>query len=153
MHSGLTAPQRNTQWQIFREYTLEEVEVILESVKSKGFSVTQAMLLGVGGPIHPNVNGEMPWNDNDPSSPNDAYFENVDSVMKLAREIGIVNIDLKRRSGVLVSSKALMLVRRMINCIGGGSENGGNGGSGIVIIRYLKYIPIHKIFGSFYLYK
>lgn len=80
----------NTQWQIFREYALKEAKLILENVKSKGFSVIQAMLLGVEGPIHPNVNGAMPWIDNDPASPNEAYFENVDSVMQLAREINMV---------------------------------------------------------------
>lgn len=79
----------NTQWQIFREYTLNEAKVILENIKGKGFSVVQAMLLGVHGPIHPNVKGEMPWIDNNPASPNEAYFENVDSVIQLAREIDL----------------------------------------------------------------
>lgn len=80
----------NTQWQIFREYTLNEAKFILKNIKSKGFSVIQAMLLGVEGPIHPNVNGEMPWMDNDPASPNEAYFENVDSIIRFAREIDLV---------------------------------------------------------------
>ncbi|MDH5686657.1 MAG: glycoside hydrolase family 140 protein [Candidatus Bathyarchaeota archaeon] len=80
----------NTQWQIFREYTLKEVRIILKNVKSKGFNVIQAMLLGVEGPVHPNVYGEMPWLNNDPAKPNEAYFENVDSIIQLAREIGLI---------------------------------------------------------------
>ena len=79
-----------TQWQIFREYTLDDVKFTLENIKSKGFSVIQTMLLGVNGPIHPNVNGEMPWKDNNPASPNEAYFKNVDSVVEIARKNGLV---------------------------------------------------------------
>jgi hypothetical protein len=79
-----------TQWQIFREYTLDEAKITLEKVKSKGFSVVQAMLLGVNGPIYPNVYGEMPWLDNNPTSPNEAYFKNVDSIVEMAREKGLV---------------------------------------------------------------
>jgi len=80
----------NTQWQIFREYTLKEVRIILENAKSKGFNVVQAMLLGVGGPVHHNVYGEMPWLDNNPAKPNEAYFGNVDSIVQLAGEIDLI---------------------------------------------------------------
>ena len=88
-----------TQWQIFRDNTPDEAKIILENVKSKGFSVVQAMLLGVlggpawgalDGPVRPNVYGEIPWSDNNPLTPNEAYFENVDSVVETARENGLV---------------------------------------------------------------
>ena len=79
-----------TQWQIFRDNTLDEAKIILENVKGKGFSVVQAMLLGVGGPVQPNVYGEMPWSNNNPLTPNEAYFENVDSVVEMARRNGLV---------------------------------------------------------------
>ncbi|MFB0522404.1 MAG: DUF4038 domain-containing protein [Candidatus Bathyarchaeia archaeon] len=79
-----------TQWQIFRDNTLDEAKTILENVKGKGFSVVQAMLLGVGGPVQPNVYGEMPWSNNNPLTPNEAYFENVDSVVEMARRNGLV---------------------------------------------------------------
>jgi len=88
-----------TQWQIFRDNTLDEAKIILENVKSKGFSVVQAMLLGVlggpawgelDGPVRPNVYGEVPWSDNNPLTPNEAYFGNVDSVVETARENGLV---------------------------------------------------------------
>lgn len=79
-----------TQWQIFRDNTLDEAKIILENVKGKGFSVVQAMLLGVGGPVQPNVCGEMPWSNNNPLTPNEAYFENVDSVVEMARRNGLV---------------------------------------------------------------
>ncbi|MCJ7778402.1 MAG: glycoside hydrolase family 140 protein [Sedimentisphaerales bacterium] len=75
-----------TQWQIFREYTLDEARLILENAKSKGFAFVQAMLMGVGDGTQPNVYGQKPWIDNNPLTPNEAYFKNVDSVVQIARE-------------------------------------------------------------------
>lgn len=79
-----------TQWQIFREYTLEEARTILENAKEKGFAFVQAMLMGVGDGTKPNVYGEKPWINNNPLTPNEAYFKNVDSVIQIARENNIV---------------------------------------------------------------
>jgi hypothetical protein len=79
-----------TQWQIFREYTLDEARLILENAKSKGFAFVQAMLMGVGDGTQPNVYGQKPWIDNNPLTPNEAYFKNVDSVIQIARENNIV---------------------------------------------------------------
>ena len=79
-----------TQWQIFREYTLDETRLILENAKSKGFAFVQAMLMGVGDGTKPNVYGQKPWVDNNPLTPNEAYFKNVDSVIQIARENNIV---------------------------------------------------------------
>ena len=79
-----------TQWQIFREYTLDEVRTTLEKVKGNGFVFVQAMLMGVGDGTKPNVYGEKPWINNDPLTPNEAYFKNVDSVIRIARENNLV---------------------------------------------------------------
>ncbi len=79
-----------TQWQIFREYTLDEVRTTLERVKGNGFVFVQAMLMGVGDGTQPNVYGEKPWMNNDPLTPNEAYFKNVDSVIRIARENNLV---------------------------------------------------------------
>jgi hypothetical protein len=79
-----------TQWQIFREYTLEDARTILENAKSKGFAFVQAMLMGVGDGTKPNVYGEKPWINNDPLTPNEAYFKNVDSVIQIARDNNVV---------------------------------------------------------------
>jgi hypothetical protein len=75
-----------TQWQIFREYTLDEVRTTLEKVKNHGFIFVQAMLMGVGDGTKPNVYGQKPWINNDPITPNEAYFRNVDSVIRIAHE-------------------------------------------------------------------
>jgi len=79
-----------TQWQLFREYTLEEAEVILESAKNKGFAFVQVMLMGVGDGTQPNVYGERPWIGNNPLTPNEPYFRNVDAVVQIAREKNVV---------------------------------------------------------------
>jgi hypothetical protein len=85
----------DTQWNLFRCHTLEEADVILKNRSEKGFSFIQAFLLGVsneffganvvaGSPVY----GEA-FPNNDPSSPNEAYFKHVDSIIKLAWKYGI----------------------------------------------------------------
>lgn len=79
-----------TQWQIFREYTVEEAALTIESVRDNGFSFIQAMLMGVGDGTKPNVYGEKPWINDNPLTPNEAYFQNVDSVIRIARENNVI---------------------------------------------------------------
>jgi len=79
-----------TQWQLFREYTLEEARTILEKTKSKGFVFVQVMLMGVGDGTTPNVYGEIPWVNNNPLTPNEAYFKNVDEIVRIAGENNLV---------------------------------------------------------------
>ncbi|HUV07464.1 MAG TPA: DUF4038 domain-containing protein [Spirochaetia bacterium] len=85
----------DTQWELFRAYTLEEAKHTLQNRKSKGFTFIQVMLLGVGASDQcdgrdPNAYGEKPWINDDPTTPNEAYFANVDRVMDLAAENGLV---------------------------------------------------------------
>lgn len=73
-----------TQWQLFREYTVEDARTILEKTADKGFVFAQVMLAGVGDGTKPNVYGQKPWLDDNPLTPNEAYFKNVDAVLKIA---------------------------------------------------------------------
>jgi hypothetical protein len=73
-----------TQWQIFRGYTLEEANLILQRSSANGFVFVQAMLMGVGDGTAPNVHGQKPWINDDPLTPNEEYFRNVDAVLRLA---------------------------------------------------------------------
>src|SRR5271157_546035 len=75
-----------TQWQLFREYSLNDARTIIEKSKQNGFVFAQVMLMGVGDGTKPNVHGEKPWIDNNPLTPNEAYFKNVDAVLQIARE-------------------------------------------------------------------
>jgi hypothetical protein len=79
-----------TQWQLFREYTLEEARTIIEKTKGHGFAFAQVMLLGVGDGTKPNVAGEKPCIADDARTPNEAYFKHVDAVVQLARENNLV---------------------------------------------------------------
>ena len=44
------------------------------------------MVMGVGDGTKPNIHGEKPWIDDDPLTPNEGYFKNVDAVLQIARE-------------------------------------------------------------------
>lgn len=79
-----------TQWQLFREYTLEEARLIIEKTKAHGFAFAQVMLLGVGDGTKPNVEGQKPWSSTDPLIPNEDYFKHVDAVVQIARENNLV---------------------------------------------------------------
>ena len=79
-----------TQWQLVRGYSLEDAQTILEKTKGKGFTFAQVMLMGVGDGTIPNVHGEKPWIDDNPLTPNEAYFKNVDAVVQIARENNVV---------------------------------------------------------------
>jgi hypothetical protein len=79
-----------TQWQLFREYKLEEARLILDKSKDKGFVFLQVMLMGVGDGTKTNVYGHKPWIDNNPLTPNEEYFQNVDAVMQAVRERNLI---------------------------------------------------------------
>ena len=74
-----------TQWQLFREYTLEDARTIIEKSKSHGFAFAQVMLMGVGDGTKANIYGHKPWLNDDPLTPNEAYFKQVDAVVQAAR--------------------------------------------------------------------
>ncbi len=79
-----------TQWQLFREYTLEEARTIIEKTKAHGFAFAQVMLAGVGDGTKPNVEGQKPWVNDDAVTPNEPYFKHVDAVVQIARENNLV---------------------------------------------------------------
>ena len=79
-----------TQWELFRGYTLEEARTILEKTRSHGFTFVQVMLLGVSDGTKPNAYGEKPWIKDNPLTPNEAYFRNVDAVVQAARAENLV---------------------------------------------------------------
>ena len=79
-----------TQWNLVRDYALEDARTTLEKTRSHGFTFAQVMLLGVGDGTSPNVYGEAPFTGADPLTPNEAYFENVDAVLGIARESNVV---------------------------------------------------------------
>jgi hypothetical protein len=79
-----------TQWQLVRDHTLAEARAILQRTRENGFVFAQVVLLGLGDGTKPNVHGEKPWTDDNPRTPNEAYFKNVDAVLDIAAQNGIV---------------------------------------------------------------
>ncbi len=80
----------DTQWQLVRDFTLDEVDAIAGRRRQQGFNVLLVMLTGVGDGTRPNVNGDVPWTDHNPATPNEAYFEHADSALRIAERAGMV---------------------------------------------------------------
>ena len=86
----------DTAWPLFAQYSKEEAEAVLENRSAKGFTVIQGVLAWGGGTgmesKAPGANfaGDKPWLNDDPSTPNDAYFKHVDYLVELAQQKGLV---------------------------------------------------------------
>lgn len=80
----------DTGWELFHRLNKEETEKYLETRRTQGFTVIQAVALAeLDGLNTPNAEGNKPLIDNDPLKPDEAYFEHVDWVIKKAAEKGI----------------------------------------------------------------
>ena len=80
----------DTQWELFRSFTLKDAAAIIRDRKNKGFTVVQVMLFGVGDGLQKNIHGQPPWKDKNSLTPNEAYFRQVDAILQIAREHGII---------------------------------------------------------------
>lgn len=74
-----------TQWELFHGNSFDDARTIIELSRINGFTVIQVKLLG-GDCTKPNAHGHKAMIDDDPAKPNDAYFKNVDAVIKLAAD-------------------------------------------------------------------
>ncbi len=80
----------DTQWQLFRDFTVDDAVSLLEQRKAQAFTVVQVMITGVGDGTIPDLEGEPPWLEADPSRPNEAYFARADAVVEAAGRLGMV---------------------------------------------------------------
>ena len=86
----------DTAWPLFAQYTREAAETYLQNRSAKGFTVIQGVLAWGGGTGFeteapgPNFAGDRPWLNDDPGTPNDAYFRHVDYLVDVARQRGLV---------------------------------------------------------------
>jgi len=74
----------DTQWELFRRYSLSEAKLILENRKAQGIHGRHGHAHRRGGWNGHERCGQHPWLGDDPATPNPAYFTNVDAVVKLA---------------------------------------------------------------------
>lgn len=79
-----------TSWEMIHRLNREEINWYLEDCASKGFTVIQTVVLAeLNGLNEPNVYGEKPLIENDPTRFNEAYFKHVDFVIRKASELGL----------------------------------------------------------------
>lgn len=80
----------DTAWEFFHRLNYKEAEQYLENRRQRGFNVIQAVLLAeLDGLNTPNVYGDKPLIDNDPTRPNEKYFAYADSLIRLAAAKGM----------------------------------------------------------------
>lgn len=81
----------DTAWELFHRPALHEAQQYLDDRAAKGFTVIQAVVLAeFAGLVEPNPNGDLPLSGNDPTKPNEAYFEHVDQIVDYAASRGLV---------------------------------------------------------------
>jgi hypothetical protein len=84
----------DTIWSLYSYYSKQEAEEYLEHRRQQGFTVAQTMILFNGGPGlstgATNVEGNEPFLNWDPTTPNEAYFKNIDYVVDVARKKGMI---------------------------------------------------------------
>jgi hypothetical protein len=75
---------------LFHQLTIEDVEKYLDIRGRKGFNVIQVVALTkFDGLNTPNARGDKPLLENDPTGPNEAYFQFMDEVIRMAEAKGI----------------------------------------------------------------
>jgi len=80
----------DTQWELLRQFPLEDVDAILADRQHKGFSVVQVMFTGTGDGTKANRAGHTPWIQHDPGRPNEPYFARADAVVRSALDKQLV---------------------------------------------------------------
>ena len=80
----------DTAWELFHRLNREEAIRYLEKRQSQGFNVIQAVALAeLDGLRTPNPYGEVPLVNENPTTPNPAYFEHVDFIIDQAAQLGM----------------------------------------------------------------
>lgn len=80
----------DTAWELFHRLTREDALIYLQNRADKGFTVIQAVILAeMDGLNVPNAYGDKPLHNNNPATPNEAYFQHVDFIIKEAGKRGL----------------------------------------------------------------
>jgi hypothetical protein len=80
----------DTAWELFHRLTLDEIAQYLGNRRQKGFNVIQAVALAeLDGLRVPTPDGLLPFDDLDPARPNPAYFDRIETVIRLAADNGL----------------------------------------------------------------
>lgn len=80
----------DTAWELFHLLTKDEAHYYLERRAAQKFTVIQAVILAeFDGLRRPNAEGNLPFVNEDPTRPNEAYFEHVDWVLQAGVKLGL----------------------------------------------------------------
>jgi len=81
----------DTAWGLFHRTNKKTATVYLEKRAKQGFTIIQACILAAGywDGLGPNLFGEAPFLDDDPTRPNEAFFAHVDWVIEKAEDLGL----------------------------------------------------------------
>jgi len=80
----------DTAWELFHRLSREDVDLYLRDRAAKGFTVIQAVVLSELDGLHtPNPYGHLPLIDDDPTQPNEAYFQHVDWIVDRSESLGM----------------------------------------------------------------
>lgn len=81
----------DTAWELFHRLNREEADQYLKKRSEQGFTVVQAVALAeFDGLVEPNPYSDTPFQNNDPTKPNEAYFKHVDYIVDKAAQYRIV---------------------------------------------------------------
>jgi hypothetical protein len=80
----------DTAWELFHRLNREDADFYLTNRAAKGFTVIQAVALAeFDGLTVTNAYGHLPLANNDPTKPNEPYFQHVDYVVNKAEKLGL----------------------------------------------------------------
>src|SRR5689334_3846507 len=75
----------DTGWELFHRLNREEADRYFKQRSEQGFTIVQAVVLAeMDGIRDPNPYGEVPFANEDPTKPNEKYFEHVDYIVNKA---------------------------------------------------------------------
>ena len=86
----------DTAWPLFAQYSRSQAVAYLKNRGAKGFTVIQGVLAwGLGSGFEnkvplANAAGDKPWLNDNPATPNDAYFKHVDYLVDFANKHGLI---------------------------------------------------------------
>jgi hypothetical protein len=81
----------DTAWELVHRLSRDQILHYADVRQRQGFNVCQFVALAeLDGLRTPNVNGDLPLIDEDPATPNEAYFEHVDFAVQTLNERGMV---------------------------------------------------------------
>jgi len=80
----------DTAWELFHRLDREEADTYLQDRAAKRFTAIQAVVLAEReGLTVPNPYGHLPLRGNDPTRPNEPYFQHVDYIVERAAALGM----------------------------------------------------------------